>query len=200
MRLSQYAKQMNVSYKTAFRWWKAGRLDAYQLDTGTIIVRDPLPETHAPNGIALYARVSTQGQKADLERLKTYAASWGYQVTKIVQEIASGMNDTRPKLLKLLTDLHIGKVVVEHRDRLTRFGFVYIERHEKRGQEIDQRPDLQLRMARGNDDFMVNADEEVRELEQEAERNGYVLQWTFDQDTNDFAYTCEKMTAEEYEH
>jgi putative resolvase len=131
MRLSQYAKQMNVRYKTACRWWKAGRLDAYQLDTCTIIVRDPLLEAHAPNGIALYGRVSTQGQKADLdrqvERLKTYAASRGYQVTKMVQEIASGMNDTRPKLLKLLTDPHIGKFVVEHRDRLTRFGFVYIE-------------------------------------------------------------------------
>ncbi len=131
MRLSQYAKQMNVSYKTAFRWWRAGRLDAYQLDTGTIIVRDPLPETLSPKGIALYARVSTQGQKADLdrqvERLKTYAASRGYQVTKIVQEIGSSMNDTRPKLLKLLTDPQIGKIVVEHRDRLTRFGFVNIE-------------------------------------------------------------------------
>lgn len=131
MRLSQYAKQMNVSYKTAFRWWRAGRLDAYQLDTGTIIVRDPLPETSAPKGIALYARVSTDGQKADLERqverLKTYAASRGYQVTKIVQDIASGMNDNRPKLLKLLTDPQIGTIVVEHRDRLTRFGFVYIE-------------------------------------------------------------------------
>jgi predicted site-specific integrase-resolvase len=75
--------------------------------------------------------VSTQGQKADLdrqvERLKTYAASRGYQVTKIVQDIASGMNDNRPKLLKLLTDPQIGTIVVEHRDRLTRFGFVYIE-------------------------------------------------------------------------
>src|SRR5260370_28651983 len=131
MRLSQYAKQMNVSYKTAFRWWKAGRLDAYQLDPGTIIVRDPLPETPTPTGIALYARVSTQRPKGGLdrkvERLKTYAASRGYQVTKIVQEIASGMNDTRPKLLKLLTDHQIGKIVVEHRDRLTRFGFFYIE-------------------------------------------------------------------------
>jgi putative resolvase len=131
MRLSQYAKQMNVSYKTAFRWWRAGRLDAYQLDTGTLIVRDPLPETPSPKGIALYARVSTQGQKADLarqvERLKSYAASRGYQVTKIIQEIASGMNDTRPQLLKLLTDPQMGKIVVEHRDRLTRFGFVSIE-------------------------------------------------------------------------
>ena len=101
------------------------------MDTGTIIVRDPLPETLSPKGIALYARVATQGQKADLdrqvERLKSYAASRGYQVTKIVQEIASGMNDTRPQLLKLLTDPQMGKIVVEHRDRLTRFGFVYIE-------------------------------------------------------------------------
>ncbi len=99
MRLSQYAKQMNVSYKTAFRWWRAGRFDAYQLDTGTSIIRDPLPETNAPKGIALYARVSTQGQKADLdrqvERLKTYAASRGYQVTKIVQKIASGVKHPR---------------------------------------------------------------------------------------------------------
>src|SRR5438045_3878963 len=127
MRLSQDAKQMNVSYKTAFRWWRVGQLDAYQLDTGTIIVRDPLPETTTPKGIALHAHVSTQGQKADLERLKTYAASRGYQVTKRVQEMASGMNDTRPKLLKLLTDSQIGKIVVEHWDRLTRFGFVSID-------------------------------------------------------------------------
>jgi putative resolvase len=131
MRLREYATKMGVSYKTAFRWWKAGKLDAYQLDTGTVIVRDdtPLPDTAA--GVALYARVSTQGQKADLERqverLKTYAASKGYQVTKIAQEIASGMNDNRPKLSRLLTDKSIGVIVVEHRDRLTRFGFAYIE-------------------------------------------------------------------------
>ena len=131
MRLSTYAKKMGVSYKTAFRWWKAGKLDAYQLDTGTVIVRDetPLPET--ASGIALYARVSTQGQQEDLERqverLKTYAASKGYQVSKVVQEIASGMNDNRPKLLKLLTDASIGVIVVEHQDRLTRFGANYIE-------------------------------------------------------------------------
>src|SRR3989442_5681614 len=131
MRLSQYAKQMGVHYKTAFRWWKAGKLDAYQLDTGTVIVREPVEVLQQAFGIALYARVSTAGQKADLERqverLKTYAASRGYQVTKVVQEIASGMNDNRPKLLKVLMDKQIGVIVIEHRDRLTRFGFAYIE-------------------------------------------------------------------------
>jgi putative resolvase len=44
-----------------------------------------------------------------------------------VTEIASGLNDSRPKLLKLLTDLSIPVLVVEHRDRLTRFGFTSIE-------------------------------------------------------------------------
>ena len=67
MRLSAYAKQMGVSYKTAFRWWKAGKLDAYQLDTGTVIVRDPAPSQQA-SGVALYARVSSADQKDDLGR------------------------------------------------------------------------------------------------------------------------------------
>ncbi len=131
MRLREYANKMGVTYKTAFRWWKAGKLDAYQLETGTVIVRADTPLPQTSTGIALYARVSTQGQKADLERqverLKTYAAAKGYQVSKVVQEIASGMNDNRPKLSRLLTDPHIGVIIVEHRDRLTRFGFAYIE-------------------------------------------------------------------------
>jgi len=130
MRLSTYAKQMGVSYKTAFRWWKAGKLDAYQLDTGTVIVREPLA-SEAPTNVALYARVSSAEQKEDLERqmqrLKDYAASRGYQVTKIVSELASGLNESRPKFLKLLTDASIGVIVVEHRDRATRFGLTYIE-------------------------------------------------------------------------
>src|SRR2546425_5765249 len=130
MRLSAYAKQMGVSYKTAFRWWKAGKLNAYQLDTGTVIVREPLA-SEAPTNVALYARVSSADQKEDLERqmqrLKDYAAAKGYHVTKTIHELASGLNDSRPKFLKLLTDASIGVIVVEHRDRATRFGLSYIE-------------------------------------------------------------------------
>lgn len=59
--------------------------------------------------------------------LKDYAASKGYQVTKMVSELASGLHDRRPKLMKLLTDARVGMVVMEHRDRLTRFGFNSIE-------------------------------------------------------------------------
>jgi hypothetical protein len=56
MKLSEYAKQVGVTYKTAYQWWKAGQLDAYQLPTGTIIVREP---KIAAMGAALYARVSS---------------------------------------------------------------------------------------------------------------------------------------------
>jgi putative resolvase len=34
MKLSQYAKKTGISYKTAWRWYKAGTLDAYQTPTG----------------------------------------------------------------------------------------------------------------------------------------------------------------------
>jgi putative resolvase len=127
MKLSDYAKQVGITYKTAWQWWKAGQLDAYQLPTGTIIVREP--QTVA-SGVALYARVSSADQKDDavrqMQRLRDYAAARGYQVVVEVIEIASGLNDERPKLKKLLTDARIGVLVVEHRDRLTRFGYGYI--------------------------------------------------------------------------
>lgn len=77
------------------------------------------------------ARVSSLGQKEDLERqirrLKDYAAAKGYQVSRVVTEIASSLNDQRPKLEKLLAGTSIGTIVVENRDRLTRFGSHYIE-------------------------------------------------------------------------
>jgi predicted site-specific integrase-resolvase len=131
MKLSQYAKQVGISYKTAYRWYRAGSLDAYQTETGIIIVRDQHAVRPVTGRIALYARVSSIGQKEDLERqvqrLKDYAAAKGYQVAKEVTEIASGLNDKRPKLEKLLADVSIGTIVVENRDRLTRFGSHYIE-------------------------------------------------------------------------
>jgi len=131
MKLSHYAKKVGVTYKTAYRWYRAGMLDAYQTATGIIIVRDNTDKKSVASRIALYARVSSADQKADLERqmqrLKDYAAAKGYQVSKEVIEIASGLNDQRPKLEKLLADTSIGTIVVENRDRLTRFGSHYIE-------------------------------------------------------------------------
>ena len=154
MKLSDYAKQVGVTYKTAYQWWKAGQLDAYQLPTGTIIVREATPSA---TGVALYARVSSADQKADVTRqlqcLHDYAAARGYQVVTEVSEIDSGLNDERPKLKRLLTDAQAGFIVVEHRDRLTRFGYDYITAlldHEGR------RVEAIYPSATGNDNDLVD--------------------------------------------
>jgi predicted site-specific integrase-resolvase len=142
MKLSQYAKRAGVTYKTAWRWWKLGQLDAYQTPTGTVIVREAPVASAVAGRIALYARVSSADQKADLgrqmERLQAYAVAKGYAVAKEVSEVASGLNDHRPKLAKLLTDPTIGTLIVEQRDRLTRFGYEYIRQLlETQGRRVE---------------------------------------------------------------
>jgi putative resolvase len=139
MKLSTYAKKLGISYKTAWRYFKDGKLDAYQTETGTIIVRESVEKAR---GVALYARVSSSDQREDLERqterLRTYALAKGYRIDKIVTEIASGLNDSRPKLTALLRDTDIGIIVVEYRERLTRFGFNYIaELLSVQGREVE---------------------------------------------------------------
>jgi predicted site-specific integrase-resolvase len=61
------------------------------------------------------------------ERLSAYCAAKGWKVSKVVKEVGSGVNDSRKKLLGLLADTTVSIIVVEHKDRLTRFGFHYIE-------------------------------------------------------------------------
>ena len=130
MKLSQYAKQQGISYRTALRWFRAGTLKGYQAPTGTIIVQEG-EQPRQVQKVAIYARVSSAEHRANLERqaehLVQYCEARGYQVTQVVKEIASGVNDSRPKVLALLKDTSITLLVVEHRDRLTRFGFHYLE-------------------------------------------------------------------------
>ncbi len=135
MKLSAYAHQLGISYRTAWRWFKAGRLPGYQVDTGTIIVTASTPlnaKVVTDEKVAIDTRVSAAENKDNLEaqakRLTDYCAAKGYRVAQVVKEIGSGVNDTRPKLLQLLTNPSITLIVVEHKDRLTRFGFNSIER------------------------------------------------------------------------
>lgn len=134
MKLSVYARQLGISYRTALRWFKAGRIAGYQADTGTIIVTEPEAGKQASvagQKVAVYARVSSAENKPNLEsqagRVLDYCAAKGWQVSQVVKEVGSGVNDSRPKLLKLLTDPAVTVIAVEHKDRLTRFGFYYIE-------------------------------------------------------------------------
>jgi predicted site-specific integrase-resolvase len=103
------------------------------LPSGTIIIGETTQKNITTNELRVvtYSRVSTSENKSNLdtqsERLVNYANARGYKVYKIVKEIASGLNDKRPKLTELLKDKSIDIIIVEHDDRLTRFGFNYIE-------------------------------------------------------------------------
>lgn len=131
MKLSAWAKLKGLSYKAAWKMWKAGKLPvpAEQLPTGTIIVHPPVAALEG--GVALYARVSSCDQKADLDRqvarLAEFAAGQGWRVVDVVKEIGSGLNGHRRGLRRLLRNPQVRTLVVEHRDRLMRFGFEYVE-------------------------------------------------------------------------
>ena len=133
MKLSEWARNNGISYRTALRWYHDGTLPARaeQLATGTILVYEDTVIYGKDKSVTIYARVSSRDQKEDLgrqvSRLKDYAAASGLRVKAIVEEIGSGLNGHRRKLLKLLGDPDVGTILVEHKDRLTRFGFEFIE-------------------------------------------------------------------------
>jgi putative resolvase len=115
------------------------------METGTILITEPIddPKTcERPSRAAIYTRVSVAEHKSNLEGqakgLQDYCAAKGYPVSMVVKEIGCGVNDARPKLLKLLVDPSVRLIVVEHQDRLTRFGFKYIEQLLKmQGRKIE---------------------------------------------------------------
>jgi putative resolvase len=133
MKLSDYAKQQGVRYETAWRWFRDGKIKGHRVGQHTIIIDEihHAPPSAETSGVAIYARVSSAENKANLEsqaeRLMSYCMAKGYRIARVVKEVGSGINDHRPKFLALLSDQTIGTIVVEHRDRATRFGAKYIE-------------------------------------------------------------------------
>ncbi|MDJ0594501.1 MAG: IS607 family transposase [Pleurocapsa sp. MO_226.B13] len=127
MKLSDYAKQQGISYRTAHRAWKRGELKGRQLSTGTILIDTDL----TVEGVLIYARVSSAENRSNLDsqalRVEKYCIARGYRIVGIVKEVGSGVNDSRKKLIKMLQrdDYHL--IVCEHKDRLTRVGFNYIK-------------------------------------------------------------------------
>ena len=131
MRLHDFAKKHNITYKTALIWFHDGKIpNSYQLDTGTILVEEPTLISPVKPNVCVYARVSNTSRRKELDyqvqRCLDFAAARGLSVDKIYKEVASGMNDSRKQLWKML-DSQPTTIVVEHKDRLTRFGFNYLD-------------------------------------------------------------------------
>ena len=130
MKLSVWAKKQGVCYKTAWRWWSRGELPvkSRQMPTGTVILED---EAVPVGSVVVYARVSSGDQKSDLDRQVARTLAWANErklsVADSVCEVGSALNGSRTKLMKLLRDRGVGTIIVEHRERLMRFGFEYLE-------------------------------------------------------------------------
>ena len=131
MKLSEYAKKNSISYQTAWNHFNKGLIpNARQLPSGTVVV-DEVTVTSKPEYVIVYARVSSSENRSNLDsqatRLQQFCEAKGWVVNEVVKECASGLNDNRPKLSKIFTERKATKLVIEHKDRLTRFGFNYIK-------------------------------------------------------------------------
>lgn len=146
IRPSTYAKITGINYRTAIKHYHKGYVKGHvDENTGSIWLENPEhEEDDAPQltqRAILYARVSSTTNKASLdgqlERMGLYAAAKGYTIIKEVKEIASGLNDNRPKLNSILRSKDWDILLVEHRDRLTRFGFNYFTILEQYGKRVE---------------------------------------------------------------
>lgn len=127
IRLQEWARQYGISRITAWRMFRDEtlplELKAHKVGSIVYVLADPAAKLGRTVG---YARVSSADQKSQLEpqanRLWAWAGQNGIILDTVVQETASGLNDKRPKLLKLLSDPTVDTILVEHRERLAQFG------------------------------------------------------------------------------
>jgi excisionase family DNA binding protein len=135
----EFARVLGVSRVTVIKWIKKGRIVAYSVHGKWRIpyseVERLLKGVQRVRRVAVYARVSSNTQKSDLERQVESLKLWVYKNLPgteyvVVTDIASGLNEDRRglrKLIEMAKRKEIQAVVVVYRDRLTRFGFEYLK-------------------------------------------------------------------------
>jgi putative resolvase len=132
--LKEAKKLLGVTTKTIQRWDREGKIRVVR----TIGGRRRIPESEIKRILGVkeervvvgYARVSSTTQKDDLERQKqlihSYAKDKGYGEIQILSDVGSGLNENRKgflRLLEMVTERKISRVIIVYGDRLTRFGF-----------------------------------------------------------------------------
>jgi putative resolvase len=139
LNLKQVAERLSVDKTTLRLWDKNGTLKAVRTQGGhrrykeadvLALMGEKAPSNDNADVVAIYARVSSgeQKQKGDLDRQKgrlwEYCREKGYSVEHVFEEVGSGLNDNRAKLMqmmKLAEEHKINRVIIEHKDRLIRF-------------------------------------------------------------------------------
>ncbi|MEM3163515.1 MAG: IS607 family transposase [Desulfurococcaceae archaeon] len=134
LRPKEVCEKLGISYTTLMEYVRKGWIKPVVLESGKWRFREEdverLMGIVKPKTVILYARVSSHTQKDDLERQVKVLEEWAKQNNiekyEIITDIGSGLNEDRKgfkKILKLVTEKKVSKVVVAYPDRLTRFGF-----------------------------------------------------------------------------
>ena len=129
-RSKDMCKMFNVVPNTLRTWEAQGKIKCIRTAGGHrryILEEDKAIEQ--PKRNILYCRVSSSGQKGDLERQIKYLRS-RFPDFEVIKDVGSGINFKRKGLktiLGLAKEGVVGKVVVTYRDRLCRFGFEFFE-------------------------------------------------------------------------
>ena len=137
VKLSVAAKLLGISLSQAKRQAYAGTLPTIVSITGRRFVAVSWLKTQVGDAVgagsrcAIYSRESSSENKAALasqtDGLRRYAQAKGWSIVRVVEEFGSGVNDQRKRLHRLLKLRDFDVLLVEHKDRLTRFGFSWFE-------------------------------------------------------------------------
>ena len=134
MKANEVLKLLRVTRPTLTSYVKNGRIKTRKLPNGYYDYDEDsvfkLAGIVTERISVVYARVSTQKQKNDLQNqidtVIKYANNNGFKVTKVYSDIASGISYDREQFVELLNDVinhKIKRVFVENKDRLTRVSF-----------------------------------------------------------------------------
>ena len=137
---SEVAKIFGVTRAVVIKWIRTGKIRAIEVHGRWRIPYSEVErllrgEVSRPRRVTIYARVSGSTQRDDLERQLRALREWvkkTYGDVDVVEvtDIASGVNTKRRgfwKLIEMTRRRQIDAVVAAYRDRLTRFGFEYLE-------------------------------------------------------------------------
>ncbi len=129
---NQVYKKYGYHPKTLAEWAKEGKIEFIKSPGGHRRYPESAFQKNSnidDREVILYARVSTRSQKDDLENQIAFLGKH-YPNTRLVKDIASGMNWKRKQFVKLMERVAKGEIktiVVAHKDRLCRFGFEFVE-------------------------------------------------------------------------
>lgn len=142
--LQRTSEIIGVTKKTLRIWDNEGKLTSVKTVGGHRRYREEdvnnyvgtMIKVDIVNTVVTYSRVSSheQKQKGDLDRqsqrISEYCAKKKYTVEHIIKDVGSGLSDTRVgfvKMVDLVIRKKVNKVIIENKDRLTRFQFNLIK-------------------------------------------------------------------------